>query len=224
MAMGKRNGARRKRRCGWRRRTCRAVRRTRSTAPESDARRRTISMGSSRDCCQRFYAGRWAGPGCRRAATFRLLLIGYFEGLDCGARDCVARGRFVGAARVSRVGVAGSAAGSFDDLPHASPDRSGDARGGLHLDAAAAGRRGPGQGQDDRHRCDDARGQRGAAQHRAARHGRELSGVPDEAGAGLGHRDADARAIWRGSIGSGRRRARTTIGPIRTIPTRRSRR
>ena len=30
--------------------------------------------------------------------------------------------------------------------------------------------------------------------------------------------------IWRGSIGSGRRRGRTTIGPIRTIPTRRSRR
>jgi transposase len=30
--------------------------------------------------------------------------------------------------------------------------------------------------------------------------------------------------IWHGSIGSGRERARTTTGPIRTIPTRRSRR
>jgi len=30
--------------------------------------------------------------------------------------------------------------------------------------------------------------------------------------------------IWHGSIESGRKRARTTTGPIRTIPTRRSRR
>ena len=50
--------------------------------------------------------------------------------------------------------------------------------------------------------------------------GESVSGVSDEARAGLGHRDADARGSWRGSIGSGRRKARTTTGRIRTIPTR----
>ena len=91
--------------------------------------------------CQRFYAddGR---PGLPPGRYFRLLLIGYFEGLGRRARDRVARGRFVCAARVSRAGVAGRAAGSFDDLAHASADRSRDAPGGVHVDAAAAGGRG----------------------------------------------------------------------------------
>src|SRR5262249_11944409 len=41
-----------------------------------------------------------------------------------GARDRMACGRLVCAARVSRAGVAGGAAGPFDDLAQASPDRS----------------------------------------------------------------------------------------------------
>lgn len=61
---------------------------------------------------------------------------------DCGA----CRG-FVCPARVSRVGVAGGAARPFDDLSHASFDRSGDARSRLHLDAAATRRRRIGERQ-----------------------------------------------------------------------------
>ena len=142
--------------------------------------------------CQRFYADE-GRPGLPPGRYFRLLLIGYFEGLDAEraiawrAADSFALREFLGLV-----------------LPEAPPDHSTISRtrrlidlethrGRLHLDAAAAGRRGPGQGQDGRHRRDDAGGERGAAQHRAARHGRELSGLPDEAGAGLGHRDADAR-------------------------------
>jgi hypothetical protein len=34
--------------------------------------------------------------------------------------------------------------------------------------------------------------------------------------------DTPTRAIWHGSIGNERKRAQTTIGRIRTIPTRRS--
>ena len=90
------------------------------------------------------------------------------------------------------------------DLPEAPPDHSTISRtrrlidlethrGRLHLGAAASGGSGLGQGQDGRHRCHDAGSQRGDAQHRAAGHGRELPGVSDEAGPGLGHRDADAR-------------------------------
>src|SRR5713101_9641569 len=49
-----------------------------------------------------------------------------FRRLGCRARDCVACRRFVCTPRVSRVGVAGGAARPFDDLSHASLDRSGD--------------------------------------------------------------------------------------------------
>ena len=87
-----------------------------------------------------------------------------------------------------------------------------------------AGDGGPGQGQDDRDRCHDAGGQRGHAEHRAARHGRDLPGVPDAAGAGVGDRDADARRPGAAGSEARRRRARNTTGSTRTIRTRRSRR
>jgi hypothetical protein len=59
--------------------------------------------------CQRFYAddGR---PELPPGRYIRLLLIGYFRGLGRGTRDRVASGRLVCVARVSRVGIAGSAA------------------------------------------------------------------------------------------------------------------
>jgi hypothetical protein len=55
--------------------------------------------------CQRFYAddGRPRLPPRR---YFPLLLIGYFEGLERRARDCVACRGFVCAARVARITVA----------------------------------------------------------------------------------------------------------------------
>jgi hypothetical protein len=99
--------------------------------------------------CERFYADE-GRPGLPPGRYFRLLLIGYFEGLDA-ERDRVARGRFVCPARVSLVGVAGAPARSLDDFPNSSLDRSRNARGGLHLDAAAPRRRGSDQGEDGRH-------------------------------------------------------------------------
>ena len=87
--------------------------------------------------CQRFYADDGA-----RAATRPLLPVAadrLFRRLGRRARDCVAGGRFVCPARVSRTGVARRAARSFDDLPDTSLDRSRDARGGLHLDSESSG-------------------------------------------------------------------------------------
>src|SRR5688572_28225044 len=53
------------------------------------------------------------------------------------ARHCMADGRFLCPARVSRSGVARGAARSLDDFPNAPPDRPRDTRGGLHVDTAA---------------------------------------------------------------------------------------
>ena len=66
-------------------------------------------------------------PGLPPGRYFRLLLIGYFEGLDSEraiawrAADSFALREFLGA------GVARSPARSLDDLAHASLDRSRDA-------------------------------------------------------------------------------------------------
>src|SRR5690349_6062891 len=73
--------------------------------------------GVAEGLCERFYAGE-GRPGLPPGRYFRLLLIGYFEGLD--AERAMARCRFVGVARVSRAGVARGAARSFDDLAQAS--------------------------------------------------------------------------------------------------------
>ena len=91
-------------------------------------------------CASAFYADE-GRPGLPPGRYFRLLLIGYFEGLDAEraiawrAADSFALREFLG------LGVAGGDAGPFDDFAHAAPDRSRDARGRLHVDAAAAGRR-----------------------------------------------------------------------------------
>ena len=118
--------------------------------------------------CQRFYADEVGRPGLPPGRYFRLLLIGYFKGLDARARHRVACGGFLGAPRVSRAGAARCAAGSFDDFANPAPDRSGNARSRLHLDLAAARGCRAGERQDDRHRRDDVGSERRAAQHRAA--------------------------------------------------------
>lgn len=72
--------------------------------------------------CERFYSddGR---PGLPPGRYFRLLLIGYSEGLDA-ERAIAWRGVFVCAVRASGTDVARRAARSFDDFAHASADRS----------------------------------------------------------------------------------------------------
>ena len=116
--------------------------------------------------CQRFYADE-GRPGLPPGRNFRLLLIGYFEGLDAEraiawrAADSFALRDFLGLV-----------------LPEAPPDhstisrtrrldQSRDARRRLHLDGSSwrfrrrcavttAGARGPGQDKDRRHRRADA--------------------------------------------------------------------
>ena len=144
-----------------------------------------------------------------------------------GAGDRVAGGGLVERARGPAAGVAGPRPGPLDDLADAAADRSGDAYGGLHLGSATAGRGRFGHRHDGGHRCDDAGSQRRVAEHCAPGHGRELRGVSDAAGRGLGYRDADAHGP--GASGShakeerveqgldAPRRARVAVIPPRSI-------
>src|SRR5205085_6123758 len=100
--------------------------------------------------CERFYAD--AGrPGLPPGRYFRLLLTGYFEGLDAEratawrAADSFALREFLGL-------VLPEAPPDHSTISrHAPLDRCRDARGRLHLDAATAGGRWLGQGEDGRH-------------------------------------------------------------------------
>ena len=98
--------------------------------------------------CASFYAQTMGRPGLPPGIYFRLLLIGYFEGIDsergiaCRAADSLALRDVLGL-----------------DLHKAPPDHS----------TISRTRRRPGEGQDHRRRRDDARGQRGVAACRAAR-------------------------------------------------------
>src|SRR5207247_1070839 len=74
-------------------------------------------------------------------------------------------------------------------------DRRGDPSGRVHLGAGALGRGRAAQRADRRDRRDDAGGERRNAQYRAARHRRELPGIPDPARRCVGHQDADARGL-----------------------------
>jgi hypothetical protein len=118
--------------------------------------------------CERFYADE-GRPGLPPGRYFRLLLIGYFAGLDA-ERAIAWRAADSFPLRVSRIGIAGGTARSFDDFAHASLDRSRDARSRLQVDVAAPRRRGSGEGQDRWHRRDDAGSQCRVAEHRAPRH------------------------------------------------------
>jgi transposase len=136
--------------------------------------------------CERFYAVE-RRPGLPPGRYFRLLLIGYFEGLDAEraiawrAADSLALREFLGSV-----------------LPEAPPDHSTISRTRRLIDletheavftwmlqrlADAGLVKGKTVGIDATTLEANAR----VAQHRAPRHGRELSGLPDEARPGLGH-------------------------------------
>ena len=162
-----------------------------------------------------FYAAKYGRPSLTPGMYFRSLLIGYFEGIEAERgiawrlADSLALRRFCG------IG-----------LDEYTPDHStisrtrrlidrGDASRSVHLGAGGAGGARTAEGQADRDRCDDAGSERGDALDCAARHGRELRGVSDAAGEGLGDRDADAGRAWRGWIASARSARRTRIGRAR---------
>src|SRR2546422_6945329 len=75
--------------------------------------------------CARFYAERMGRPSLPPGRYFRLLLIGYFEGIDGRTGDRVAGCRFAGAAQFSWGGTERAAAGSLHDLAHAATNRVG---------------------------------------------------------------------------------------------------
>ena len=117
-----------------------------------------------------FYADGVGRPSLAPGRYFRLLLLGYFEGLD------------------SERAIAWRAADSLSirqfldrELHEAPPDHStlsrtrrcdrrGDAPSGVYVGVAATGRRPVGEGPDARDRCDDVGGQCGDAEHRAPGH------------------------------------------------------
>ena len=144
--------------------------------------------------CAKFYADGVGRPSLAPGRYFRMLLLGYFEGLDSEramawrAADSLSLRHFLD------IRAARSAAGPLDGVGHAATDRRRDAPGGLHVGTATAGRRRSGARQDGGHRCDDTGSERRVAEHRVRRDTSEgyetfLRG----AGRSVGHFDTDAR-------------------------------
>ena len=145
--------------------------------------------------CRRFYAKVMGRPSLTPGRYFRLLLVGYFEGHRFGTWDRVARDRLARDPQISAAARRGAAAGSFDDFPDAAPDRSGDAPRCFHVGATTTRRSGVAHGEDDRDRRHHARGERGDAEYRAARHRGELSSLFDGTREDVWDRDADPRGL-----------------------------
>jgi hypothetical protein len=185
---------RRSRRCGRRRRICRAAHSPRSMcAWISESRYRSTSTvtATSKACL----GGSMPTTGTRAADAgryFRLLLLGYFEGFDSEGKAW-RTSRLSERLQVSQPGAGRDAARSHDGVAHAPADRPGDASGRLRVDSATAGRRRVGARSNDQHRRHHAQGQRGVAHDRASRYQRELRGLSHAVGAGIGHCDSDPR-------------------------------
>src|SRR3990172_9815276 len=92
------------------------------------------------------------------------------RGHRLGTGHCLTGDRLVGHSQFSRARRERGHARSFDDVSNASLDRRRDAPCRLHVGAATTRRGRAAEGENDRHRCDHARSQRGDAQHRPARH------------------------------------------------------
>ena len=73
-------------------------------------------MPSSKQECSRFYADRTGRPSLAPAVYFRLLLIGYFEGIDSERGIAWRVADSLTPAGVSGLRVVGRADGSLDDL------------------------------------------------------------------------------------------------------------
>jgi hypothetical protein len=75
--------------------------------------------------CRRFYAAKRGRPSLAPGMYFRLLMIGYFEGIE---------------SERSGFGVDGGYAGSFDDFTQPAITARGDASGAVPLGAETVGR------------------------------------------------------------------------------------
>ena len=89
--------------------------------------------------CEDFYAGEVGRPGLSPGIYFRLLMVGYFEGIDSErgiawrASDSLSIRSFV------RIALDESVPGSFDDLADPAVDGCGNASGSVPGSAAGAG-------------------------------------------------------------------------------------
>jgi transposase len=138
--------------------------------------------------CKQFYAKKMSRPSLTPGISFRALLVGYFEGIDCErgiawrASDSLGIRHFPGIR-----------------LDERSPDHSTLSRTRRLIDVETLEQvfgfvlrvvishcplKGAGivEGQNHRRGRHDPRSQRGHAQHRSPGHRRQLSGVPDRIG------------------------------------------
>ena len=185
--------------------------------------RRPASTRSSRDCVRSFYAAKMGRPGLAPGRYFRLLLIGYFEGLDSEREIAWRAADSLGLRAFLRLA-----------LPASPPDHSTISRT-RRLFSVEAHQAVFGWVLEQLAESGLVRGRRWAstrrrwrrtrdAEHRAAGHGRGLHGVPDPSGAGIGHRDPDGGGSGAVRPETEEERRRTRTGPTRTTRTRRSRR
>ena len=100
--------------------------------------------------CRPFYAEKMGRPSLAPGQYFRLLLLGYFEGLD-SERGIAWRAADSSGVRVCRAGPDAGGAGSFDDIADAAIDRFRHPSDGVHVGRAVSGHRWAGQGEND---CD----------------------------------------------------------------------
>ena len=145
--------------------------------------------------CAVFYADRLGRPSLRPGRYFRMLFIGYFEGLS------------------SERGIAWRVADSLSlrsfldlELTEAAPDHSTLSRTRRRVDVETHAAvftwilerlvgGGSGSGEDGGRRCDDAGSERGDAEHRAAGHGGILRRVHSAVGGSVRGGDADAGRV-----------------------------
>ena len=173
--------------------------------------------------CARFYAAKTGRPGLAPGRYFRLLLIGYFEGLDSERAIAWRAADSLGLRTFLRLA-----------LPASPPDHSTISRTrrlfsveahqavfGWVLERLAES--GLVSGKTLGIDATTAGGECGDAEHRASGHGRGLHGVPDPSWRRHRASRPRRRRTWRGSTRNGRRR-RTRTGRTRTTRTRRSRR
>ena len=173
-----------------------------------------LSTPGSNNCAEPHYHDQLGRPGIPPGIYFRMILVGYFEGTRRATRASPG-----GAATAVRC-RSFSASARLDETPdHSSLTRiakrlpPANSRGGVSAGLGDGRRQRLGEGQNDGRRFDHARGQRRHEEHRAARHGRQLSRVFEEAGGGGRSGETRPPKSWCGSTKPApTRRSATTSG------------
>ena len=120
------------------------------------------------ETCREFYAERMGRPGLPPGVYFRMLMVGYLEGIGVGTGHRVAVPGLDLAAGVSGLRSGKDAAGAFHAVEDAQAAEPGGPRRGVRLGAGAAEGVGAAARQDRWGGFDDTGGERGDARDRAA--------------------------------------------------------